>query len=262
MRYGGFWALAFAGVVAAQPKFEVASVRRVSPPVSISRPFDFSPVLPGGQYIDACASLPLLIEFAYDIKDLPRQLIGLPDSAARELYSIAAKASADFHSTSAADNREKVRLMMRELLAERFHLVMHQETRIQPVLRLRSLAGSKLKEVPPPEPPRKSRPVTARLNDRGGRIEGMTSTMPGLAEALTAVLSQPVIDETALTGYYDFDLRWSAPEGTDDDSQILGTAGIALMVVNLRERLGLRLIKSTGPVEYWIVDHVEPPTEN
>jgi uncharacterized protein (TIGR03435 family) len=71
----------------------------------------------------------------------------------------------------------------------------------------------------------------------------------------------PVTDQTGLKGYYDINVKWTAPEGSGAGDG-LGADGIGLLIAMLPDQLGLRLTKGTGPVRYWIVDRVEPPSSN
>ncbi len=178
------------------------------------------------------------------------------------LLTVAAKPAETFPNLPAAQNGEQVRLMMRGLLADRFHLQLHTETRQTPVLKLKiAKGGIKLNEVAPPVPPAKEGYVGLAAGDNDGRIIGAKSTMAGLAKALTVFLERPVIDETGLKGYYDFDLKWGAATGQPSDSNVR-RGRWWLLVSFLQERFGLRLTNSTDPLEYWVVDHIEPPTPN
>ena len=88
--------------------------------------------------------------------------------------------------------------------------------------------------------------------------------MAGMARMLVIFLKRPVVDSTGLKGYYDFDVKWSAPESPDGKlpADRYGAAGAALLISTLQDQFGLRLTSSTGSVKYWVIDHVEPPTEN
>jgi len=116
-----------------------------------------------------------------------------------------------------------------------------------------------------------------RLKDSGTNVPGSTvprsisshvhgadTGAPGLARTVSLFLKQEVVDQTGLTGYYDFDLRWEAPrvEGAPPPSSRLGDDGIAMFLSTLREELGLRFSKGKAPARSWVVDAVEPPTEN
>ncbi len=258
-------ALVSAAALGAQ-QFEVVSIRPVprdAPPTL--REMDFTPVRPGGQYIDSRTLLMFMISFAYDVKNPSLQLAGLPNWAKEESYSVAAKPAAGFPLLPPAENREQVRRMMRAMLEDRFQLKLHTETRQEAVLDLEvEKGGLKIQAVDPPVPPQKEGFVGAAAGNSGGRMIGKKSTMRGIANALTIFLKRPVNDKTGLTGYYDFDVKWSAPEPLDGRPPApgLGADGTGLLISMLRKEFGLRLTKTTGPVEYWVVDHVEPPTGN
>lgn len=70
-----------------------------------------------------------------------------------------------------------------------------------------------------------------------------------------------MIDQTGLNGHYDFNVQWSAPEGTTSSAG-LGTEGRGLLISMLKDKFGLQLSGAYGPVQYWVVDQIEPPTEN
>lgn len=115
-------------------------------------------------------------------------------------------------------------------------------------------------------PPAKEGNVGAATQaNGGGHIVGSKSTMSGMARALALLVKRPVIDQTGLTGYYDFDVRWNgldAPDGQLHYTEFGSAEFVGLLVSTLQSQFGLRLVSTTGPVEYWVVDHVEPPTEN
>lgn len=269
----GFAALFLAAALAgqqptapAEPRFEVVSIRPVPPnaPMLI-RDQDFTAILPGGQYIDSRTMLLFMISFAYDVKHPSTQLVGLPNWAQSQAFSVSAKPAQGFPALPPAENRERVRLMMRALLAERFHLQVHTETRQERVLNLEvAKGGVKIKEVDPPVPPDKEGRVNAAMGDSSGRMIAKKGTMTGLASVLTLFLKRPVVDRTGLKGYYDFDVKWSAPETLDGQRPAsgFGAEGSGLLISVLQDQFGLRLTNATGPVEYWVVDHVEPPTDN
>jgi uncharacterized protein (TIGR03435 family) len=94
---------------------------------------------------------------------------------------------------------------------------------------------------------------------------GTKSTMAGLAATLTPIMNQQVQDETGLKGYYDFDVRWTGPEALDGqahETQFGSSEFVGGLISVLQNQFGLRVTTATGPVEYWVIDHVDPPTEN
>jgi uncharacterized protein (TIGR03435 family) len=271
VRYGsskrlGLPAILFAGALTAQPKFEVVSIRPVplnTPPTM--REIDFSPILPGGQFVDSRTGLLFLISLAYSVTNPSLELVGLPKWAETQSYSVSAKPAPGFPSLPPAENAGQVRLMLQSMLEDRFHLRLHNETRQGPLYRLEvARGGVKVKEVEPPVPPAREGPVGAAMSDDNGRMIGKKSTMEGIAKALVIFLKSPVIDQTGRKGYYDFDVKWVAPILADGQrpGSGFGTEGAGLLISNLQEQMGLRLTRARGPVEYWVVDHVEQPTEN
>jgi uncharacterized protein (TIGR03435 family) len=261
----GVAALFAGGTLAAQqasePRFEVVSLRtlpRDGP--TIMRDIDFTPILPGGRYVNSYDALTFMIGFAYNVKNYSK-LVGLPNWAREQSYSVAAQPSDSFPILSPAENIEQVRLMMRGMLADRFHLQMHTESRQEPIFNLEvAKGGLRIKEVAPPVPPSKEGRVGLALGDEGGRMIGVKATMQGIVAAVDVWVGRPVVDRTGLAGYYDFDVKWASQDCRAGPG--LGADGIALLLSNLQDQFGLHLASANGPVEYWVVDHVEPPTEN
>ncbi|MBI4909355.1 MAG: TIGR03435 family protein [Acidobacteria bacterium] len=196
---GLFTAFLIALVAAAQtgepsgPSFEVVSIRQVPPNApSILRSQDFTPVLPGGQYVDSRVSLFFMIAYAYGVTNPSQQLVGLPGWAKERSYSVAAKAGPDYSADTPAANDKQVRLMMRKMLADRFQLRLHTEIRRERILNLQvAKGGFRIPAVDPPVPPAKEGLVSAAVGDSGGRMIGKKSTtagMPGLSSSFCNVL--------------------------------------------------------------------------
>jgi len=250
-----------ASALGAQPKFEVVSIRTVPPNTPPTmREIGFTPVLPGGQYVDSRTGLWSMIAFAYDVKDAANRLLGLPGWAKEASYSVAAKPPAGFSGAV-----PQVRLMLQAMLADRFHLQVHHETREEAIYRVEvAKGGLKLREVEAPVPPQQEGYVGVAMGDSGGRLIGQKVTIAGLIRGLSPHIRKPMVDATGLKGFYDFDVKWTAPEASDGHTPAssFGPDGAALLISVLQERFGLHLVKSTGPVEYLVVDHVEPPTGN
>lgn len=121
-----------------------------------------------------------------------------------------------------------------------------------------------MKEVEKPAPPAREGNVNAAMGDDGGRIIGKQSTMAGFARMLPIFLKRPVVDRTGLKGYYDFDVKWTAPEPPDGQrtGSRFGAIGAGLLISTLQDQVGLHLRTTTGPVEYWVVDRVDQPIDN
>src|SRR5438067_9432659 len=121
--FAAFLAAALAAQQPTAPKFEVVSIRPVPPNTApVLRDIDFTPVLPGGQFIDSRTNLLFMIAFAYKVENLSIQLVGLPNWAKDRSFAVAAKPAQGFPALPRAENYEQVRLMMRAMLEDRFHL--------------------------------------------------------------------------------------------------------------------------------------------
>jgi uncharacterized protein (TIGR03435 family) len=124
------------------------------------------------------------------------------------------------------------RLKLRALLADRFQLVVHRETReLQEYALAVEKSGSRLAVVPGGTQPAARAGVQATC----GHMTGTQAPMLNLALYLSRQLNRPVLDRTGLTGRYNFELSWTpelvpCPEAADNAPSIF-TA--------LREQLGL-----------------------
>lgn len=252
----------------AQPKelrFEVSTIKPLGP-IGGPVPGTGDVILPGGWFSDPGTKLRNLIDVAYDVDDLGLKIVGLPQWAEDEGYIIKAKAGPEYPADiSKKQNQENVKAMLRSLLADRFHLRIHQEERETDVLVLQAKeGGSRLQAVSAPVPPEKEGRLSMALGDRGGRIAGEKVTLSQFARILSLFLKQRVEDRTGLTGFYDFDGRWEAPDQQGDPVRAsgLGPEGRALLVSYLSQELGLVLKSETALAQFWVVDHVEMPDEN
>lgn len=225
---------------------------------------DFDPVLPGGRFVDPATSFGFLVAFAYDIENPDSRLLGLPTWAWKP-YAVTARAADDFPVLSLSENLQRVRLMLRQMLTDRFGLHLHTENRRETVLKMQvEKGGLLLKEVAAPIPPEREGRVNVALGDDGGRLIANKATVASLAKVIALFLGQNVIDETGLTGYYDYDIRWTAQvePGSPRPSSRLGADGMALFLSTLKDRFGLTFSRDTGPVQYWIIDQAQLPTED
>jgi uncharacterized protein (TIGR03435 family) len=183
-----------------------------------------------------------------------------------------------------------MQLTMRNLLAERFKLVVHPETREMPIYALvpaRSdgKLGENLKPAavdcaarmrergrggPPPTPPAPGERIQCGMRIGPGTMNGGGFPLSQLAVTLSQFVQRVVIDRTGLAGNYDLDLTWTPdrsmqggpigppPPGApplppiDPDGPSIFTA--------LQEQLGLKLDAQRGPVDVLVVDSVERPT--
>ena len=174
-----------------------------------------------------------------------------------------------------------MRRMLRSLLADRFKLVVHTETREQPVYVLSTARsdrrlGPELREsdaacakearnFTPASPGGPPACGDFRMSARSLIARGMF--MPAFAQVMRERVGRPVIDRTGLDAAYDLELEWSsdlglqqAPRGAAGASE-LTPEGLSLFTA-LQEQLGLRLQADRGPVDVLVIDSAEPPTAN
>jgi uncharacterized protein (TIGR03435 family) len=208
-----------------------------------------------------------MVANAYGVSPIVKgQIEGGPAWMGSRAFDINAKVDAETAArwskmTQAAVDEER-RSMMTSLLADRFHLTFHHETREMLALVLRvAKSGSKL-QSPQPEHDLQAGTPLSRINFFGhGHWEGHSALMSTLARSLASepeIAGRPVVDKTGLTSGYDFTLRWTpdGPAPPDPNAQwpSLFTA--------INEQLGIKLTPEKQPIDIIVVDSVEMPGEN
>jgi uncharacterized protein (TIGR03435 family) len=187
-----------------------------------------------------------IITSAYRIKDY--QVSG-PEWLRSERYDIVAKAP--FGTPEA-----QIAPMLRTLLAERFKLETHSETKEFPVYGLVATKGGL---IPQPAEAGEGSSMNTTIDDKGGELKAQRTTLARLAEWLSTRLDRPVLDMSGLTGAYDFNLKFSLENAGGDAD----TPKYPILPLALQEQLGLRLEKRTAPIEILVVDRAEKvPVEN
>jgi len=174
--------------------------------------------------------------------------------------------------------------MLQELLADRFNLPLHRETKGFPVYGLViAQSGPKLHKSKPGDTysngakgpdglPLGPGPHVMRFT--GGQLICQGVPVAFLARELSRQLRGTVLDKTGLNGNYDFTLQWTPDEsearmfrGTEDGQQgtentpSLESSGPSIFTA-IQEQLGLKLESQNGPVDVLVIDHVEKPSEN
>jgi uncharacterized protein (TIGR03435 family) len=142
----------------------------------------------------------------------------------------------------------------RKLLAARFHLAVHGETRPMPIYVL-SIAkgGPTLKAADSGETTN-----TGNSGSGGQRtLQFRNMSMAGFLLNMNFYVSRPIVDRTSLGGHYDFTLKW-----TYDYTQPHEADAPPSLFTAIREQLGLRLDAVKGPAEVLVIDHVERPSAN
>ena len=245
----------------ANTSFETASVK---PSDSGSLKSGFR--VAGEQFTATNVYLSDLIRAAYQLRIHDERLPRLPEWAQTARYTVIAKAPAGIRLSSpdliVPDGAEPstVALMVRELLADRFRLRMHTETRSMRAYALVMARGDRQLGPNLKNCSMLSDPTKCGVRSPSLRLVGNGFSMAQLGNALSMMVQRPVVDRTELQGAYDITLDYVpdetlAPEfraaTSNPDGPSLFTA--------LEEQLGLKLESTKSDIDYLIVDSVSQP---
>ena len=162
-------------------------------------------------------------------------------------------ASWDIDATYADGNQGQFPQMLQAMLADRFHLVFHRETRTLSVYLLEvAKGGPKLKE---------STATTASMSAGQRMIKYNRATMSELADQLSSYFGRQVLDRTELKGQYEINLRF-APVDANPSVEAAQAETLPSIFSAIQEQLGLRLRAGNGPVGVVVIDRAERPSEN
>jgi uncharacterized protein (TIGR03435 family) len=218
------------------------------------------------------------IGFAYKLR--PTELRSAMDQLAKlgitDYFDIQARASGE-------PSKDEMRLMMQALLAERFKLAVHTETRQMPIYDLElqkpGKTGQNLLPHSDAHPCVATRDAsdpaavppcgTMTLNLLPGRfyVDARGMTMAAIALYLPAsdrnALDRPAIDKTGVPGTFDFTMEWAPLNSFSWNGNVVQPDPSAPTFVEaLKDQLGLKLVADTGPLDFLIIDHVEEPSAN
>jgi uncharacterized protein (TIGR03435 family) len=194
------------------------------------------------------------------------RVIGEPAWSNTQGFDIEAKVAQADVSTLSKMTFEQRNAMFQSILAERFKLVVHHETRELPIYVL-SVAkrGSKLKPSAPDDPAAPTRHRGMMINN--GKVTANDARLSILVSALSRTLGRTIVDKTGLTGNYDFTLEYAPeeggpqPPGPDSGAPTASDSAPSIFTA-LQEQLGLKLESAKGPVDVIVIDHIEKPAEN
>jgi len=223
---------------AAQTAFEVVSIRPSSPSDESNSRLS---VPQGTRVSEVGISLWDLIQMSFGTQ---QNQMSAPEWTKSQKFNIEAKTG-----SSTPLTYEQMKPLMQQLLADRFKLTYHHETK--------QVAGYALMVA-------KGGPKLTAAKEgasKGGnilrdRIDVSSGTMKDLSAMLSYPLGQqPVVDKTGIAGYYEIKLSFAPQDATDSALPSIFTA--------VQEQMGLRLEPAKLPVEVLVIDHVEKvPTEN
>jgi len=234
----------------AQIKWDVISVKPMQP--DSCKPEDgFVRYLPSGLSA-TCLPTVFLVEFAYHLMD-PSRILGLPKWATgSQMYLIDARVSDQDVDAFSKLKRDQKSAMMQSVFAERFGMKAHMETREMPAYSLVvAKSGSKLKD------PADTSTGHSQFGGNSGVVKWANSPLKDLPFLLAKETGRPVVDNTGLTGKYDFTLEYTPFSRAAADE-----SGRPPIFTALVEQLGLKLVPSKQPVEVLVIDSIEQPSEN
>jgi uncharacterized protein (TIGR03435 family) len=263
-------------------KFEVTSVKKSGP----MQPGGFRfGIQPGGRFNVTQIPVSLLITMAYGIQRY--QLIAGPDWINSDRFDINAIAEDVPLVPPQPGTPNRMQLLVRSLLKERFALVIHNETRELPLSYLmlaredgklgerlrpstvdcRALMAARAKEGGPlPPPPKPGEVPQCGMMGGIGRIAAGSVTMANFAFMLAGMLNRPVYDRTNLTGNFELQIEYTPDQMPQIPAGVTLPPGFTLpssdgpsLNTALREQLGLKLEATRGPVEVTVIDSVSQP---
>jgi uncharacterized protein (TIGR03435 family) len=240
---------------------------------------------PGGRLNTTNTPVNLLITFAYQIQGY--QLIDVPDWARNERFDIVAKLEGD-PAPVTPPAPDHMMLAMRTLLADRFKLKLRKETREMDIYALvmarpGGKPGQALKvstdecgqrqglNAPRPQgesagPPTRldGTPIFCGMRQQPGRIQFNGMPLSQFAQGISPRVGRQVVDRTGLTGEWSFELSFAPPQqgppGADAPAPADPNAPDLFTAV--QEQLGLKLEATKGPVDVYVVESIERPTED
>ncbi len=238
----------------ANPSFEVATIKP-SQPDRLGKGFGVQ----GSHFRTINTTLADLIKFAYSVQD--KQIIGAPSWVETDKWDIEAQPDAP-----GAPNKNQVSMMVQKLLADRFQLKFHKETKeLSAYVLSTAKSGPKMTKSDSEQP----LPELFFTNLSPATLTVRNATMDDVCQLFqSAVLDRPVVDQTGITGKWNFLLKWTA-----DESQFSGMgvkapppsdAAVAPppLFTAIQEQIGLKLDAGKAHVPVLVIDKAEKPSAN
>jgi uncharacterized protein (TIGR03435 family) len=245
------WLLAFLRVTRNAQAFEVASVRQHQGSFYRTGPFTVSSPL---IRLEGYTIFGLVMD-AHHLRDdqLAFGAVARPDDVYNTQYDIVARAPG-----GRVPSMDEARAMLRTLLADRFKLKVHHETKEMPVYAL--LVGKNGARLKASSASSECSVHAALASDgRNSEVTFSNCLVERLADDWLSnlIVDRPVLDQTGLTGKYDFRLVAipdSRSRNSTDPADISGFMAVG--------ELGLKLAPQKARIDILVVDHVEKPGEN
>jgi len=225
------------------------------------------------------ATLDMLIQNAYGVRYF--QISGSPSWFKSERYDIEAKMDGsvveELRKLSDDQRETETRRMLQALLADRFQLKLHSDTKqlavyaLVPAKNGPKLQAAKAGDTYPngfKGPDGGGGAGMIFMEGSGGPVTGQGVPIADLVRLLSQQLGRTVLDKTGLTGKYDFTLKWTPDENQGppgppgaDNAPPPDSSGPSIFTA-VQEQLGLKLESQKGAVKILVVDHGEKPSEN
>ena len=248
----------FGQTQAPPPKFETFEVATIKLAPSDAKRGRYIKMQGTRRFVENDYTLKLLIAAAYNLN--PKAISGGPAWLSSEHYDILAVTPGEVQPT-----RDEQMAMLRSLLSDRFKLTFHRQPKVFSVYALEvAKGGPKLRPstASPEDPavmgPGQVFPQRILLPARNASMKDFTSLLQ------RAILDRPVIDRTGLAGRYDFELEW-APDESQFGGEVAAatnTAPSLPLLSAIQQELGLRLEPTKAPIDAFVVDTAERPSEN
>jgi uncharacterized protein (TIGR03435 family) len=257
----------------AASSFEVATVKLARGAGEV-----YSLRLQPDRFIAEDAPLDRLIRFAYDVKS-DRQVLNMPGWAGSERFDIDAKIGDDkvesIKKLPADQGFQQYRLLVQSLLAERFQMRVRTETQELPVYALVVVKNGPKLTSSAALPDRQKLQLPQLHFTAAGDLEAAYVSMAFFSGWLSGrpdTGDRVVIDETGLSGSFDFALKWNpvlngstsgaANSNQQPDSSLPPEGDKPSLFTAIQEQLGLKLEPRKAPVEVLVIDHLEEPSPN
>jgi uncharacterized protein (TIGR03435 family) len=220
----------------------------------------------------------MILRQAFNLQD--DLIFGAPDWVKSDRYDVEAKVDGADVAALKTIPYDQRGVMLQSLLADRFKMVTHTETRTLPVYELHiAKSGLKLHQATPGDTyphgikaPDGSAARSGMMMMGRGNFTGQAVSLTVLIKQLSQQLHRTIVDKTGLTGNYDFNLRWSpeqdlgggppGSEGSPHETPPPPTDSGPTIFTALEEQLGLKLESTKGTVTTLVIDHIEKPSEN
>lgn len=235
-------------------EFEVASIKQLDRSLAPGQP-DLSFVGTSGKLakiagnrVTLTGTLHTIISTAYGVKGY--QVLAAPPWAETLMYTITATTPGD-----AVPTQDQIRPMLQALLADRFQLKLHRDTKDLAVYHLIQRKKSAL--LKPAAPDETFSWKLSQQPDGTLRSKATRESIGDFVQLVGVSTDRPVIDKTGLTGDIDYDILISLPEGRGSQDDV--NRAIIYAVI---DQLGLKLEPAKDTIETLVVDKVDKPSAN